>query len=71
MLLGGTRRRRVYPSVIRAAPLQRGQCGVEGLLKDERNSKPNPLRWAAAADTILAKNARARQALQLLAASTK
>jgi len=36
-----------------------------------RNSKPKPFRWTAKADTILAKNARARRALELTAAGTK
>jgi hypothetical protein len=34
-------------------------------LKDARDSNPNAFRWAAEADTILAKNARVRQGLQL------
>jgi transposase len=37
----------------------------------ERNSKPKPFKWTAKADTILAKNARARLALQLATADTK
>jgi transposase len=37
----------------------------------ERNSKPKPFKWTAKADTILAKNARARRALQLAEAGTK
>jgi transposase len=37
----------------------------------ERNSKPKPFKWTAKADTILAKNARARRALQLATADTK
>jgi transposase len=37
----------------------------------ERNSKPKPFKWTAKADTILAKNARARAALQSTVAGTK
>ena len=37
----------------------------------ERNSKPKPFKWTAKADTILAKNARARRALEDAAAGTK
>lgn len=37
----------------------------------ERNSKPKPFKWTAKADTILAKNARARRALQLAEAGIK
>ena len=37
----------------------------------ERNSKPKPFKWAAKADTILAKNARARAALQSTGAGIK
>jgi transposase len=37
----------------------------------ERNSKPKPFKWTAKADTILAKNARARRALNLATAGTK
>ena len=37
----------------------------------ERNSKPKPFRWTAKADTILAKNARARRTLEAAAAGTK
>jgi transposase len=37
----------------------------------ERNSKPKPFRWTAKADSILAKNARARRALELQQAGTK
>ena len=37
----------------------------------ERNSKPKPFRWTAKADTILAKNARARRALEAAAAGIK
>jgi transposase len=37
----------------------------------ERNTKPKPFNWTAKADTILAKNARARRALQLATADTK
>jgi transposase len=36
-----------------------------------RNSKPKAFKWTAKADTILAKNARARQALQLTVAGIK
>jgi transposase len=37
----------------------------------ERNSKPKPFKWTAKADTILAKNARARRALESVAVGTK
>src|SRR5262245_21731313 len=37
----------------------------------ERNSKPKPFRWTAKADTILAKNARARRVLEAAATGTK
>jgi transposase len=37
----------------------------------ERNSKPKPFKWTAKADTILAKNARARRALESAAVGTK
>jgi len=37
----------------------------------ERNSKPKPFKWTAKADTILAKNARARAALQSTVAGIK
>jgi transposase len=37
----------------------------------ERNSKPKPFQWTAKADTILAKNARARRILELELAGTK
>jgi transposase len=37
----------------------------------ERNSKPKPFRWTAKADTILAKSARARRALELELAGNK
>ena len=37
----------------------------------ERNANPKPFKWTAKADTILEKNARARQALQQTAAGTK
>jgi transposase len=36
-----------------------------------RNAKPKPFKWTAKADTILEKNARARQALQQTAAGIK
>src|SRR5262245_12480491 len=37
----------------------------------ERNSKPKPFKWAAKADTILAKNARARRVLEAAATGAK
>jgi hypothetical protein len=37
----------------------------------ERNAKPKPFKWTAKADTILEKNARARQALRQTAAGIK
>jgi len=46
------------------------EAAIEAWL-DERNSKPKPFKWTATADTILAKNARARRVLDLVAAGTK
>jgi hypothetical protein len=48
---------------------------IEGLFQTtinawlaERNTKPKPFKWTAKADTILQKNARARQVLTQVAA---
>ena len=46
------------------------QAAIEAWLA-ERNSKPKPFNWTAKADTILAKNARARAALQSAVAGIK
>jgi transposase len=46
------------------------EAAIEAWLA-ERNSKPKPFRWTAKADTILAKNARARRALELQSSGTK
>jgi transposase len=45
------------------------EAAIEAWLA-ERNSKPKPYKWTAKADTILAKNARARRLLELAAAGT-
>ena len=46
------------------------EAAIEAWLA-ERNSKPKPFKWTAKADTILAKNARARRALEAAAAGIK
>jgi transposase len=46
------------------------EAAIEAWLA-ERNRKPKPFKWTAKADTILAKNARARRALEAAAAGTK
>jgi transposase len=46
------------------------EAAIEAWLA-ERNSKPRPFKWTAKADTILAKNARARAALQSTVAGIK
>lgn len=46
------------------------EAAIEAWLA-ERNSKPKPFKWTAKADTILAKNARARRALEAAEAGIK
>jgi transposase len=46
------------------------EAAIEAWLA-ERNNKPKPFKWTAKADTILAKNARARAALQSTVAGIK
>ena len=46
------------------------EAAIEAWLA-ERNRKPKPFKWTAKADTILAKNARARRALEAAAAGIK
>ena len=67
-LFAGITRQRIRRGVFRSvADLE---AAIQAWIA-ERNSKPKPFKWTAKADTILAKNARARRALQLAEAGIK